>query len=890
MTRPLALLSLLLTLIVPATATAYNGPIPPPDIVEGQYVYAIPAGYTADGMSRSQMTQLNGELRNLHNPFYVFILRDLPVLDADDREYARSNGFRGDAETLRVEVSNARLLEDLASDPDFDPTNSADFLMAFNPRKYTWHPSTTAVNRAGLKGRGQDPYTAKFQSAAGTRPANYGVAISRLALPYDAHVFDQTDPGRIAERAAIRARRAEARRLQTAQGALDTEILHLSQLLGEKPEHLPADVESYETTLTKARGVRKANDPAAMLAEAETMKSTVKVLDGFVQERLDAAAAAALGLFLKWLLALVLIGGTVFIVVRRRGQQKALINDYRISFEEWAGKVRNANTRWTSHYIDRDDIIGLDNVTGSTKALWDATTAMVDSILVNIKAMEGHLDACDLTFRKGHYFNFGPYKQANLDLSDRFTFDTGVLNTDDLFGSETVTQQVEPASFVKETGRLFKASINGWTRLLEAAKERLGGADEDLPHTTMDWLFEQVNANGIPERWISDHPLFGDDESDATFYATLDDVRSGDPLCYVEHLNEVRAVEAALVADVERLVAAVNKVNVARVDSPFDTHGTTVEADDDPAVTITAARQAEDKLAGLLASSNDVREVEQQVGTIVALYTKTKQQGAEIESAIAGARGAIAGAKARGQTANTNLKLARGVVAGKAKTHRRMKPANDDLTSAERYIGKGDYGVQQAQTALASTRHLDARRLADAATGSYQSSVRQSAAAVAHCNALDAEQQAFESKLGGLSSVRSRYARKMNGYGSYKRGLADVQQPRLSGINDYQQLINELDTQEAGWRAETRRAERAYDAEQTRLRRIREAEEQARRDAEAARRRERQRQADAAAARRRRDSYSSSSSSSSSSFGGGGYGGSSGGFGGGGYGGSSGSF
>lgn len=114
MNRKLALLVLSI-LFLPATAMAYKGSIPPPRLVPDQYVYTIPPGYTPEGLSAMQQQQLNGELRRLHFPFYVVILQDLPRLGDAQYSYARSNGFTGDDNKLRIEVGTAMLMEDWAA-------------------------------------------------------------------------------------------------------------------------------------------------------------------------------------------------------------------------------------------------------------------------------------------------------------------------------------------------------------------------------------------------------------------------------------------------------------------------------------------------------------------------------------------------------------------------------------------------------------------------------------------------------------------------------------------------------------------------------------------------------------------------------------------------------
>lgn len=855
---------------------------PPPPLVKGQYVYTIPSDYRPDGLSDFQVQQLNGELGNLHFPFYVVVYKDVPELDSDDRAYARTNGFTGDENTLRIEVTTARLMERwAASEAGYNPGTTSVFVLGTNPRKFAWHPALNWKNGLGLDRRAQDPYTQEFLRAAKTKPADLGRGIANLARKLDEYAFDQTDPGRIAQRAEIARQQAEARRLQAAQGALDTEIIHLAELLKD-PDYLPADSDSYKGTLAKAKGVRATNDPNLMLAEAEQMKGTVAVLDKYVSEAKSAARMVFLGALVKWLLILTLVGVAVFLVVRRRRAQKALIRAFQDEYTQWTRMVTNARNRWSDLYLKRDDIIGLDKVTGKTAALWASTTKAVDDILVRIEAMDRNLRACKALFDKGHYLNFRSFEQAIAALDAPFTFDTGTLNEADLFGGETVTLQVVPRKFADETKALFAASIDGWKRLQKAASERHGPVEEDFPHTNLDEMFAQAKIHNIPERWFSEHPLFGDDASDAHFYEGLAASRDSDPLAYVEKLEELRRAETNQMLKMRALIGIRERVNLVRLSSPFDTKGTVVSPDDDPTVTIAAARQAEAKLDGLIATATSTDEVQNQCDVVVDLYRKCAKQGAELKSAIEGCRNALQMAEAKGKEAEAAAAGALTRVANARSLFKRLEPAEGSLKAANSYIEKGNRKLKDCLKAIEDTRHLAARRLADEASNAFTQAIESCNAARSHVSGLEKERARFLERASGLGGVRSSFERKMRGLGNHARNLppANVQMPDTSkGPVDFALLLMALDSQESHWRTECRRAEEAYEEEQRCIRR-RHQEEEARR------RREEEED------RQRRSSYhhSSSSSSSSDSWGGGGFGGSSGDSGGGGFGGSSGDY
>ena len=867
----------LIGFLLPSISFAGNGPIAPPQLQEGQFVYS-PGNCAPAGMSKNQQNALNGRLKNLHNPFYVVVLCDLPRMTPSMTNYARSNGFRGDSEAKRIETTTAMLMEDWATEQPnaYDETNAGVFVISFKPRKYAWHPALRAKNELRLNNRGQDQFTQKFVRSAKQRPADYGSGIGNLATSYDTWYYDRTDPVRIAQRQEATRLRQKQLRLQAAQGALDAEILHLSSLLSEK-EYLPDDVASYRESLKGAKQIRKQGTPEAMDNQADQLKSTVAVLDNYVGEQRSAARIALMVSFLKWFGLSALLALIVFLFRRRRREQEGLIDQWTSIIADWDTKVRNAHGRWTDHYLEREDVIGLDGVSGKTKELWDATTKQVDDLLVRIRAMQAHQADCERLYKRGGFLNFEAYRQAIQTFERPFEFDTGKMNEADLFGGETETLTVTPVNFATEASALFSASLDGWKRLQKAAEERYGEASEDFPHANMDLLFEMAEKYQIPERWLDSHPLYGDDDSDAVFYATLDTLRQNDPLAYVERIKEVRKEEAVKVEQIKSFVELRERITRVRVDTPFETAATHVSPSDDPELTLAAARQAEDKLAGIFASSTE-DAVYAQAAAVINLYEETIRQRAEIQSAIRGAEGAIEDAKAKGKAALRSKSEAQVELAAASKVHSRTQAARDDLLAADRFIREGASIVEEAETAFRGAHHLDARRLADRASGAFQTSIQRSGEASGHCTRLDAEKAKYEEKLMSIDNTRKSLGRKMSGYGSYATKLAPAKKPTLSGLVDYAAVTGILDQQITGWRRTVRSSESNYEDEQRRQRR---AYEQKKRE-------EQKRQDDE---RRRRSSYSSSySSSSSSSYGGGGFGGSSGGFGGGGFGGSSGSF
>ena len=887
----LALLALLL--LTPSMALAYNGTLTPPELKADQYVYTVPDGWSPPGVGAKGMETLNGQLKGLHYPFYVVFVKQLPNLDSAQHADARSNGFGGGRDTIKVEYAASGVAKDWAEASDqfvywdeakdaaFNVSTDTVFILSWDPRKYAWVPGGDRRSRLGLEKGRLKPFESPFVRSVQRNPPDPVGGITALAQQFDQHVYDLTDPGRIAQREEQARQEALARRMRAAQGALDEQILRLDTLLG-KTDHLPGDVSSYQDTLSEARTVRKAGKPDAMLAEAQRMTGTVDVLEHHVEESQSAARAAAFATFLQWFLILSVLGLIAFLLRKRWTTLTEARQRFTEALQEWEGRINNAHGRWSDLFLEREDLIGLDGVTGETEALYSKVTKAVDEILIAILAMGKHLERCKALAAKGNYFRVTPLTAAYLKLDEPFDFDTGVVNRADLFGGETVTIKVKPEDFAQQTKELFAEAMSGWGTLQKAAELRMVAAEDHFTHDTMDQLFADADKYGIPNRWIDDHPLFGDDASDATFYEGLNTVRENDPTAYQRLLLAAQSREEAIVGRLKRVIKAVSTVKSTGIGSvAYDPRGTLVDPEDDPTATLAEARQEVDNFAGILAAAkgHNPDPLITKATLVKDLGDHLRAQIGAIEHAVDEAGGVIESARALFRAKESRFEEVTQTVRRAARKYTRIRPAESDLQTAGRFLGRAEFLIKQADAQLAANRHLDARRSADEATGTLKRCEGQLKAAEGHCDALAAEEANFRKRAAGLSSTRDGYARKMRQYDGHTIRLAAATDLSVdnNGVNDFAALNARIDQQESHWQSQLNKARRAYEDEQ---RRIREAEEAARRAKRAAE----------DAERRRRSSYSSSSSSSSSSYGGGGFGGSSGSSGGGGFGGSSGSW
>lgn len=853
-------------------AGAVTGTLVPPTLKAGQQVYTIPDGFEPPGIGKAGIESLNGQLNRLHYPFKVVFVESLPDLNGSQMDEARQAGFSGDRATLLVEYGTAGLVSAWAESQPNEWNTSTDtvFLLSFEPRKFAWVPGMDRQSRLQINTKSaREPYEQQFKAAVRGEPKDPVGGIAAMASAFDEFVFDQTDPIRIAGREEATRKANEALRLRVATGNLDREILRLSKLLGG--DFLPKDVSAYQATLTKAKAVRAEGNPTTMREMTDQMQPSTDVLEGAVSEIRTAAFWHTMWLLFK----VFAVVGLFVLIWFMWGRRSDKVFDARRSAERyvsgWEEKIDNATQNWMTCYTDRENILGLDGIEGSSKEFYDLTTKLVDDLLIQIQAMGKLVKEARALLNQGNWFNIEPFQAAINKLSEPFEFDTGVMNKADLFGGQTVTVTVDPDKFSKSMKGDFEKAVKGWDLLGEMADMRLTLAADALPQTTLDEMLSKMETNSIPQTWLASHPLIGDDESDLTFWEGLDKLRQTDPLAYGKQVVAEQAKEKALVATIDRIVQCREDIAGARVESP-DLGNTVVPRGEDPKLMWAAARQAEARFEGVLASTTNIDEVETVAKTVCDTYRKVRKQTAEILAAVKGAKSDIDLVGECINDAKVTITQATHRHEAAQKVHAKLEPVGASIEQAQQSVKQATKVLATAKAALGQNAHLDAQTQAQKALAHAKFARKSAQDAIDICDRLDQEAARFAKRAKEMASARKSKVNSMSRYGDYARMIPTYQPPTVDGRMDYVALNLMLTQQENAWDAEVRAARRDYDAEQ---RRIQEEAERA-----ARRRRE-----EAEAERRRQSSYHSSSSSS---YGGGGFSGGSGSYGGGGFSGGSG--
>lgn len=879
--------------LTPLASAQTRGTLTPPQLQRGQYVYAIPADFDPPSVGKQGMQDLQAELAKLHHPFYVVFAQTLPDLSAAQKDDARQSQYTATGDDLKVQYAIDRLMDDLATTQAgvYDTGRSSMFLLAFSPKKFALVPAARWKTEAGLFGASSlAQFDQHFKAAVKGSAKDPKGGIIRMTSALDEFVFDKTDPARVkarseAERVRVaaeqeaRRKAAESERVRLGRSSLDAQIIRLVKMLGRDASDLPTDVSSYKSLLSKAEGIRKMDDPATMTSFATEMKPSVDLLQGQIAEIDRAQFLAGFEVFLKVLFGLALIGAGVLWFVSRKRTYQAWQDTFTRYYEMWDSAIQNAATQYINTYARRDGIVAMTDVTGKTKELWAKATAEVDEIWIGVTALRGHVDQCKQEAVKGSFWNFKPFKSASDKINSAFEFDTGEINQAELFAPEKKTIRIDPISFKTDLTKRFRENKTIWDRLQTAADSRLKSAMELFPHDKLSGWLDLMDKHRIPQKWLSDHPLFGDDKSDTDVWNALDALRWADPISYMEAIEAHRTTELKVQERVEALVQGMEELAQQRVES-IQKPDIMLAPMEDPAVTLAEAHEKDENVYQFLRGNAENKDVEAfQSGIKLALshYKKVREQVESAEAAINTAGTVLKSAFQELTTAAEISRKAKPRLHEVAAIHSRVADVEAAVQAGTDMYGRASNGCREAQGLLDDKKYLEALRKAEKALSMAKDSTRLYQESLRHADSLDEQKRKFEQRQKEAGNKRKASAERVKYYGGSTSHLRQYQPVTYDGRADYSALLTSVVAQEHAWERAAREAEQVHAAEQARIR-----AEEARQEAD--RRRREQEEDD----RQRRESYSSYSSSSSSWDSGSSFSGSSGDSGGGGFSGSSG--
>ncbi len=628
----------------------------------------------------------------------------------------------------------------------------------------------------------------------------------------------------------------------------------------------------------------------AAQAEVEAAAAAQAEVDRIEAERQREEMKATMGRVVRWggaglggLLVLVLVG--IFRFAARGARRR---------FDEAAARLRAqldaADNAFADFRIDvelRDRIVELRVKGPVTTALVEEVSRTLDEIQVGLAGLRRHVDECEADVDAGY---FG--RQAWLDAVERLEgrLEIRTEQTQDrLFPLPDQVLEVEPAVFMEGLEERFATARTGWKRVLDAVEASLHKASTDLARDDLETMLAKLEAAGLPQIWVDEHPLLEDPEA---CWAELDALRREDPAAYLDALEEEIELDDELEAVVSALIEGLGLASElrAKAEEPSVEGLDTVVGDPerDPAPlqlqADTLLTQLRDIAHARVEADFDV--FEDTLGELELACDAWVERKGRLLASVERAPGLVEQAEAKLAELERDYGSSRDRAKALAGQHNaeslaqawvEVGEARDDLEQCRQ-------AALQSRARLGERRHVEAEGLAEQALEEHGQAVVDLGELTAALVALEQARLEAVHALTSMSDFRRRSLQTLAGFGAFggedRLAEGDAQRRALEAKwttavpADWAERRDRAKAVMSAWGAGVAAARAAYRAEQARIEAERRAEEERRRRARQRERERRRREEQERAARSRRrtsspsfGSFGSSSRKKRSSFG-----------------------
>lgn len=487
-----------------------------------------------------------------------------------------------------------------------------------------------------------------------------------------------------------------------------------------------------------------------------------------------------------------------------------------------------------------------------TRQLQDEVTSALDEIEVGVRALEARITEVRARIPGG---STDPdprvWTQALDALHAPLEVEPDAVD-DDLFAPLEQARMIPVDTFMAGLVDRFATARAGWQEILDATRARFRRLEDDLDRHSLDEVVEKLAAAGLSPRWRGVHPY----EIRAADLPRLDALRQQDPVDYLRKLAALQDEAGDIIGLLTRLPAERDERDAARsaalplLDKAL---ATVCRPEDDPRATAARARALDAEADAMLAATSDPDATIAALDAATAAWEQVKAQHEALVHAIAVASSRVeASAAVALDTAADTLDGYAARLTELTRDHSGLDRLTALAAAAREDLEQGRAALDQARSALADRRHLDAIRLAEVV---LKEAVESGEDAVALFRGIEKREQAeLEARalLARLDDERAKLRRAWKPYDSYGHDAfqdGDARRKELARMTADRTLVDWVVALELA-RATRKSWTRGVDETKERYR--------AAKAAEAAR---------AAAAEARRRARASSSYSSSSSWG-----------------------
>jgi hypothetical protein len=857
------------------SSLAHAAPLPVP-WQSGVHVYTHPEGWRPKGVSDAQLATIESTAQKLHTPVYVVLIdgNDLPGTGNGQRRLQVTTdslmsawGEQG-LDLSRYSVFTVAWGDDCDKPPSGRASGTVCEYFLNTGSEYIHGPAHF------LPSRDHQPITDQFRKRVATSPQDPVRGIQAVLQAVDQRIWPHIDPVQVHKRAkaeleqSITAARSSLDSLASVERASLLAVIDAAAAVLER-EHAD-ELHQMARTLREAhqdalhhadlrkRARTDARDrvgalEATMMAEPDLPAELKKeVLDRTreAREKLDkgntiedfAAITTGLAPLLEETTreakrvrqerdeklrrrSAAGLGGTGLLAVvgtllglRRRRRQDAL-EDFEAACAKRTEQLTTAKARYTELELDeRKELALLADTVGHTAAERESVRAELDAIYAGIQALQSSLDRARAYASQAGALDAAALKKATDAIDEPFQFDTGQLLNDQLFTGGTRVLHIHPPRFMQELQDRFAAAVARRDRLREAAAIRFKAGVDLLPHAAFDALEARAMQAGIPVSWLSDHPLYGDDESDRSVWADLDDNRARDPLLSLNKLDTHRDTEARCSTRLDAFTEALKHVQAEATREAPGHPPTEMDRADDPAQSWSRARALHHRAMSELQvgdAADDAERLVQQLHIAAEGYARAEEQAKALASAVRTVDMQFRDVSDLHDRLSRDLDARSSDIERASHVHVAAPEARAWLDGGRRTLEEGQRFLANARVHLDRKRHLDAVRSSEQARQRFESIHADLEAIDQHLMALEAQRRRYEDARSKLQSKRRDTEHKIASYGEITV-LQNLPVDARYGATDYAEALAQIRRVEEQWDRAVRQARQSHAARQAR--------------------------------------------------------------------------
>lgn len=554
---------------------------------------------------------------------------------------------------------------------------------------------------------------------------------------------------------------------------------------------------------------------------------------------------------------------------------------------------------------DRPYVVGLQSTQGRTKIRLDTMDDQFCEISAGITSIKDALTDAKALAAKGRKSKLQPLYDALEVLGRPIQSNREKVNQKirSLFPEKNIDRTISigaPLEFLELLDQKFKSAQQTWNDIKIATDISLNGkAENDLPISIYEDTVATANMHGIGDTWLASHPLL----DPQPIWKNLEELRLSDPLAYVEKIAEARAQDDIIDGSIDKIIQTLRDINKRRTSVDklvVDYNSTVVPTEIDPRASHQRADNLFSELKQLLVPEKPLLDTAQLEAATAAVKAKALEVVNAIEeerirkqkilSAFNTAKGQLDGATSQVLRTRQSFESYQQILKELAKEHDSpsMRIARAEFDEAAKAIDQLDEALADARHSLDSKNHLETLEKVTTIENKAQRAKAEIEDINIAVNQLRTNKNEATHLYSDLDNIRTRLGRNIYGYGAIPKDILEDGDklygalPDSADVENWGERLSQIQAIVSSWKKSESQARNVYEAEQARLRAIREraeakerarlraiAEAEAAARAEAARQARRQAEREAARIASMNNSYQSDPWGSSSSFGGG---------------------